>query len=89
MPTLDVHDWPYYTAHRTVHAINILSVVRLPDGRAQITPHDAQYPAFIVTAAFVTQWQPQAGGYYAVHDDGYASFSPQRAFDAYYRRITS
>lgn len=33
---------------------------------------------------WIERFRPMAGGYYVVYDDGYSSFSPQKAFEEGY-----
>jgi hypothetical protein len=52
-----------------------------------IVPEDQRYARFCVTAAWVNQHKPQAGGYWVVYKDGYQSFSPKEAFEDGYALI--
>jgi hypothetical protein len=83
---------PKYRCHKVVHALKIRNVELIPGpgnggGGAYITPCEAGYAPFNVSADFVTKHKPFAGGYYVVYDDGYRSFSPAEAFEAGYTRI--
>ena len=56
-------------------------------GGAWIAPADDGYGRFHVGAEYVRKHNPQVGGYYVVHEDGYKSFSPADAFEGGYTRI--
>jgi hypothetical protein len=55
--------------------------------RAMITPADSHYAPFDVDGDFITKHKPEAGGYFVVYDDGYASFSPAKAFEEGYTQL--
>lgn len=91
---------PRYQCHKQVCALKIEAIEPLPNpdttGQsaassygAIITPVNAGYAPFEVTAEFVNRHNPQAGGYYVVYDDGYKSFSPAQAFEDGYNPIPS
>jgi hypothetical protein len=90
-------EMPRYRCHKIVHALKIRSVVhdraaamvenRVTDGSAIITPDEPGYAPFKVDRAYVEKHNPSAAGYYVVYDDGYASWSPDAAFEAGYTRI--
>lgn len=90
-------EMPRYRCHKEVHALKIRAVTHNSvlaqlsgnesDGSALITPDDAGFAEFRVTAEYVRKHNPQAGGYYVVYEDGYASFSPAKAFEDGYTRI--
>ena len=90
-------EMPRYRCHKEVWALKIASVVRNSvlaqlsgdeaDGSALIVPSDGGYGEFRVPAEYVRKHNPQAGGYYVVYKDGYASFSPAEAFEEGYARI--
>lgn len=90
-------EMPRYKCHKEVHALKIQAVVLNsviaaisgdePDGSALIVPAEEGYAEFRVPAEYVRKHNPQAGGYYVVYDDGYASFSPAGAFEAGYTRL--
>jgi hypothetical protein len=85
---------PRYRCHKEVFALKIKTVE--PDGSAPrgaagsciITPHESGYAPFRVDEEYCRKHNPQAGGYYVVYDDGYKSFSPAKAFEEGYRRIS-
>ena len=77
---------PRYTSHKTVYALKIKSVARQLDGDAFITPAEDGYAPFMADVDYVAKHCPEAGGYYVVYADGYASFSPAAAFESGYTR---
>lgn len=89
-------EMPRYKCHKEVHALKIERVQldrddarvegRETDGSARLFV-EAPYSPLRVDAAFVRKHNPQAGGYYVVYKDGYASFSPADAFEDGYTRI--
>ena len=83
-------EMPKYKCHKEVHALKIDSLKpRTPDdGTLLLTPTDAGYAPFILDAAFVKKHNPQTGGYYVVYADGYKSFSPAKAFEDGYTKIS-
>lgn len=95
MPTMDSNwkdaaerqgskEMPRYRSHKIVHALQIESVKRLPDGSALLAWVNQDYAPFPVSAAFVHKHGPQPGGYYIIYADGYQSFSPAEAFESGY-----
>jgi hypothetical protein len=86
-------EMPCYKCHKEVWALKIakIDVSRDPVGSssgAKIYPVEEGYAPFQVDGAYVMKHNPKAGGYYVVYDDGYKSFSPAKAFDEGYTRIT-
>lgn len=85
---------PIYKCHKEVWALKIATVVdpTLPgnetDGSRIIIPSDAGYAPFTVDYHYVAKHKPEAGGYYVVYEDGYKSFSPAKAFEDGYARIS-
>ena len=51
---------------------------------ATITPAEAGYSPFTVSKDYMDRHNPIVGGYYVVYKDGYASFSPAKAFEEGY-----
>ena len=74
---------PVYRCHKTVHALKIKTVIADSDG-VIIVPEDKGYGAFAVAGDYAAKHNPKAGGYYVVYDDGYASYSPAKAFEEGY-----
>ena len=69
-------EMPRYRCHKIVRALKIEFV-----GNQSITPVDKKYTRFWMTDAWMEKNKPEAGGYYVVYDDGYASYSPAKAFE--------
>lgn len=55
---------------------------------ATITPEDPDYAPFPVSQAYMMKHQPEPGGYYVVYSGGYKSYSPAKAFEEGYTKIT-
>lgn len=88
---------PAYRSHKIVHALKIAKIEAAAgnqpagdgetDGGAIITPVEEGYAPFRVEPGYLHKHMPQAGGYYVVYSDGYASWSPAQAFEEGYTRI--
>lgn len=72
---------PRYRCHKEVHALKIARVAG-----TLLVPADPRFAPFDVPEGFVERHRPEAGGYYVVYADGYASFSPGKAFEEGYTR---
>lgn len=77
---------PLYECHKQVRAFQIATVDR-SFVRSQIVPVDDTLPRVEVSAEWDARHEPQAGGYYIIYEDGYASYSPAAPFEAGYTRI--
>jgi hypothetical protein len=82
-------EMPRYQSHKKVWALKIKSVDFSGhlNPSATITPEDEGYGPFEVTREWVAKHDPEAGGYYVVYDDGYASWSPSEAFEQGYTKL--
>jgi hypothetical protein len=88
---------PRYRCHKEVWALKIAAIEfdatraaaegRETDGSAMITPVEAGYAPFKVSAAYVKKHDPKIGGYYVIYRDGYQSWSPGAEFEDGYTRI--
>jgi len=74
---------PSYECHKTVSALKIVEVAQREPGVVElhVTP---PFAPIVVDLDWVEKHDPQAGGYYVVYKDGYASFSPAEAFEEGY-----
>lgn len=81
----DLTEMPRYKCHKEVHALKIAQVIT-HEGATTIVPADEGYAPFAVPPEYREKHKPQAGGYYVVYEDGYASFSPAKAFEDGYRK---
>jgi hypothetical protein len=81
-------EMPRYRCHKEVHALKIKGIEQRDDGN-YLVPDDARYAAFWLDPAFINKHNPQPGGYYVVYDDGYASFSPAKAFEEGYTLVSN
>ncbi|MGA9668408.1 MAG: hypothetical protein WBQ94_04325 [Terracidiphilus sp.] len=80
-------DLPRYQCHKIVRALLIFDVSVGANGGALLFPHDPRYAPIAVTAEWMKKHNPQpesAGqqtrGYFVRYEDGYESWSPEKAF---------
>lgn len=80
---------PRYQCHKKVHALKINSIRpnRTADNGSVLCDVE-DWPTLCLSAEFVAKHNPQAGGYYVIYEDGYASFSPAEAFENGYTRLS-
>ena len=79
---------PRYKCHKIVHALKITGVEHgPPTGMAIIGEGFLPIP---VGEDWKSRFKPVGGdlGYYVSYDDGYKSWSPSKAFEEGYTRIT-
>lgn len=81
-------EMPKYKSHKEVHALKIHSVDILDNGDAIIMPADEGYASFQVSKEYVEKHKPTADGYYVVYEDGYRSWSPAKAFEEGYTKVS-
>lgn len=77
---------PRYVSHKTVHALEIDTAVRVNEGRHVVSFKDAGYPPMTLDAIMFARYVPVAGDFMVVYADGYKSFSPRKAFLEGYTR---
>lgn len=84
---------PLYRCHKTVRALKIKAIQQAPADQERIhaggdwllIPEDGRHsPITVGHDKFVAKHSPQPGGYYVVYEDGYASYSPAKAFEEGY-----
>lgn len=86
-------EMPRYRCHKEVHALKIASIDQAPASKVAeggswlLQPADEGYGAVEVTHEWFARFKPEAGGYYVVYADGYASYSPAKAFEDGYTLI--
>lgn len=82
-----------FQCHKKVWAFKIGAVRQLESHPSSgvyewwIVPEDAAWPRFKVNAEWVRAHKPQAFGYFVVYEDGYCSYSPEKAFIDGYSQI--
>lgn len=78
---------PQYLCHKVVRAAKITAL--RPNGNPDMPDLALGEIGGIVT--LLPDWfekhKPVVGGYYVVYEDGYASFSPAKAFEEGYTRL--
>jgi hypothetical protein len=80
---------PQYQSHKKVWALKIKSVTVVnEDGSCSLAFEEEGYAPIRVDGEWVMRHNPQVGGYYVVYPgDGYASWSPAKAFEEGYTKI--
>lgn len=83
-------EMPKYKSHKIVHALKLASVSRPDhDGHCIITPADGRYAKFNPKSDWSQRFKggTEDPGYYVVYEDGYASWSPTKAFEDGYTPV--
>lgn len=80
---------PLWQCHKVVHAAQIDSIrdQHVPDGGAVLGLTGGY--SVKVDSSWCARHQARVGGYYVIYEDGYASYSPQAAFESGYMPITN
>ena len=80
---------PRYKCHKEVQALKIASIAIAEDGSAVIVPAEPGYSRFAIAAPWAERFKGSDKdlGYYVVYEDGYASWSPSKAFEEGYTRV--
>jgi hypothetical protein len=97
-------EMPRYKCHKQVWALKIKSVVchAHPDpavsieefckteafGGGNLFFEDERYAMRTFTPDWYRKHKPESGGYFVVYDDGYESYSPAKAFEDGYTRVS-
>ncbi|RUV82302.1 hypothetical protein EOA60_34875 [Mesorhizobium sp. M1A.F.Ca.IN.020.06.1.1] len=75
---------PRYQCHKKVWALKLTDIERNNDtGQVMLTPEDKGFAQFEAPAGWYERFKgsDEDTGYYVVYDDGYASWSPTKAFE--------
>ncbi len=82
-------EMPRYTCHKEVWALKISAIEVHADKSATIAPAEAGYGVFKTNPGWAVRFNGTEGdsGYYVVYKDGFASWSPSKAFEEGYKRI--
>jgi len=81
---------PKYKCHKVVHALKIAAIEVGEDGTCTIAPADDGYAPFKTQPGYGERFKGSEDdlGYYVVYGgDGYASWSPTKAFEDGYTLI--
>lgn len=80
---------PRYRSHKIVYALKISAIEIHEDKSATISPDDAGYAVFKTRSGWAERWAGSEDdkGYYVQYGDGFASWSPTKAFEEGYSRI--
>lgn len=77
---------PYWVCHKTVHAAKIV-LITSPSASGGVFLHlEGIHEPLEVSKDWDKRYMPSVGGYYVQYADGYASYSPQKAFEEGYTR---
>lgn len=81
---------PAYKSFKTVRAVKIRDVTLRDEGRATIIPDDDRFPHIQTIAGWADRFKGDGDdlGYFVRYEDGYESWSPTKAFEGGYERIT-
>ncbi len=79
---------PEWQCYKTVRAAKILSLGLKGEDQQTVILDDPECDEIPVSDAWVRKHNPQAGGWYVVYADGYASYSPDRAFVEGYIKVS-
>jgi len=82
-------EMPKYQSHKKVWALKIAAIEFAQDGSAKIAPADSGYATLETKPDYRTRFQGSEDdlGYYVVYADGYASWSPTKAFEEGYTKL--
>src|ERR1700748_3513656 len=91
---------PKYQCHKQVWALKIKDINKFeflkdpktgnkPDNHYTIIPENTRYAPFEVDEKYWNKHQPQIGGYYVQHKDGYQSYSPAKEFEDGYTLLNN
>jgi hypothetical protein len=83
-------EMPRYQCHKKVWALRLSDVeINNDTGEARLTPMGRVYAPFDAPDGWSKRYHGSDDdtGYYVVYDDGYASWSPTKAFEDGYSRI--
>lgn len=82
-------EMPRYRSHKEVWALKIAALEIHEDKSATIAPKDSGYAPFRTAQKWAERFTGSEDdtGYYVVYADGFASWSPAKAFEDGYTRI--
>lgn len=82
-------EMPRYECYKKVWALKIAAIEFAEDGSAKVAPAEQGHATFGTLLGFRSKFHPVGDdlGYYVVYEDGYASWSPTKAFEDGYTRI--
>ena len=80
---------PKYKSHKIVRALSIAAIEVHEDKSATIAPSLTAYAPFKTQPGWAERFKgsEEDKGYYVVYDDGYASWSPTKAFENGYTKL--
>ncbi len=81
-------DLPLWQCHKRVRAAKITEITPGRAVRSGQTLHFEESPPVSKHDAWISKFEPKVGGYYVVYEDGYESYSPAKAFEEGYTRVT-
>lgn len=87
-----MNEMPRYKCHKQVWALKIADMKIHQDKSVTITPEDDGHGVFTTGAGWWADRfnaDPDDPGYYVVYDNGYTSWSPTKAFEDGYTRVSN
>ena len=78
-----------YICHKEVKAAKITAIVPLQGGNSDefAIELESEKVGLHVHAIWMEKHEPKVGGYYVEYKDGYASYSPAKAFEEGYTEV--
>ena len=88
---------PEYLCHKKVRALKIKEIIKKPCSIVDsatgfiydLVFEDTDFDPFTVTWQWLQRSHCKAGGYLVRYEDGYVSYSPAKAFEDGYTRVSS
>lgn len=83
-------EMPRYQSHKKVWALKIAAIEIREDKSAVIAPSEERYASFETKPGWAERFKGSEGdlGYYVAYEDGYASWSPTKAFEQGHTRVS-
>ena len=84
-----VRDLPRYRCHKQVRALKIATIEIREDKSAVIAPVIVDYAVFTTPPGWAERFKgtEEDPGYFVLYEDGYASWSPSKAFEEGYTLV--
>jgi hypothetical protein len=90
-PVTNSREMPRYKCHKEVWALKIRTIEdpnHATDGSRLLFFEEPGYSPICVEGDFMRKHKPEPGGYFVQYADGYKSFSPAKAFEEGYTKIS-
>ena len=86
MQTMETIGAPQYKCHKVVRALPIYDIGEV-DPMGLVVISTATHGDVVVPMSWVEKHNPEVGGYIVRYEDGYVSYSPQKAFEDGYAPV--